>query len=176
MILSYSASFVKRAILKLASIASFSVLLTSVSFAQPSKPDNSNIGQRLDKLARTMNLDSFDKAIANGNQSAFSALPAKGYKNGFAEVLNKYQLIVIPRHSFTKCDEQMKVAGRTGEPGCVVSLKLGRIRTDGAIEDLGIRTEWVKGLEDKQFLPNNSAWATHITNGTGVFDANVAKH
>lgn len=127
--------------------------------------------QRLDKLADEIHVDRFNSSIKSGNRTAFSALPAKGYKNGFEELLTKLNLYANPRHSFIQCDVDQKYTANGGrEPGCIVSLKLARKKPDGTFEDTGIRTEWAIGLGSKKFVPNNSAWADHVTNGDGSLE------
>lgn len=148
----------------------------AIALAAPAQDIGGTLEQRLNKLAASINLDKFERAIQSGDQGAFSELPARGYQNGFADVLKKYNLIVNPRHSFTQCSGHQKAAvGGGSAPGCVVSLKLARKSRDGSLQDTGIRTEWAKGFDDKVFVPNNSVWATHVTTGNGLFENSVSQ-
>lgn len=159
---------------KLAVLACLAV--QAIGLAATAQDTGGSVSQRLDKLAASINLDKFERAIQSGDRGAFSELPARGYQNGFADVLKKYNLIVNPRHSFTQCSGHQKaVVGGGYAPGCVVSLKLSRKSRDGPLQDTGIRTEWAKGFDDKVFVPNNSAWATHVTTGNGLFENSMSQ-
>jgi len=128
---------------------------------------------KLERLARSVNIDGFDNAIRTGSQKIYAALPAKGYRNGFAGVLARHQLVVNPDYSFTECSYDARVYSKTKYgPGCRVSLKLARRAANGALRDIGIRVEWARDLSEKMFVPNNSIWASHLATGNGVFEAN----
>jgi hypothetical protein len=63
-----------------------------------------------------------------------------------------------------------KILGKTGFPGCVVSLKLARKLPNGNFRDIGIRIEYAIAPGAKLFEPNNSVYAQHAVTGNGLLD------
>ena len=122
------------------------LLISSTAFA----------GESLSSLERRVGLESIDDGIKSGNRNVLFTLPAKGYKNGLAGVLNRFDVYPNPAYSFTSCGTTDKVGKNGPEPGCVVSIKLDRKSSGGMYRDIGIRIEYAIGPGETKFVPKET--------------------
>ncbi|WP_339425096.1 hypothetical protein [Pseudomonas proteolytica] len=127
--------------------------------------------ESLGTLKTRMRIDVMDAGIQVGNPESLSGLPAKGYKDGLAGFLRQFRLYPNPRYSFTECGGGMISVPGGAESGCIVSIRLARKNTDGSFKDVGIRIEYGVKLGGKKFLANNSAYAQHAIDGSGMLEA-----
>lgn len=118
-----------------------------------------------------MKINVMSDAIKRGDPTAFSSLPAKGYKNGFADFMRDFKLYPNPAYSFTQCGDEMLWRNAQAMPGCIVSIKLANKNANGTFTDRGIRVEYGIAPGSKQFLPNNSVYAEHAVRGDGFLQA-----
>jgi hypothetical protein len=124
-------------------------------------------------LERRVGIESIDDGLKNGNRNVLNVLPAKGYKNGLAGVLNRFDVYPNPAYSFTSCGTTDKVGKNGPSPGCVVSIKLARKSSAGVYRDIGIRIEYAIAPGEAKFAPNNSAYAEHVVRGNGVLEDQI---
>ena len=87
----------------------------------------------------------------------------------------KYNVYPNPEYSFTSCGDMDKIMGKTGFPGCVVSLKLARKLPNGNFRDIGIRIEYAIAPGGRAFEPNNSVYAIHAVTGNGMLDSQLSE-
>lgn len=126
--------------------------------------------ESLDGLQKRVKFSAMTAALQRGDNRAFSILPAKGYRNGLTGLMIKYGVYPNPEFSFTSCGDQDKYVGKSGTPGCLVSLKLARKLSNGSFQDIGIRIEYAIAPGGRTFEPNNSAYAQHAVSGDGWLD------
>lgn len=126
-------------------------------------------------LKKRVKFNEMTTALQQGDNRAFSILPARGYSNGLTGIMIRYDVYPNPEYSFTSCGAMDKIVGKAGFPGCVVSLKLARKLPNGNFYDIGIRIEYAIATDGKVFEPNNSVYAQHAVTGNGRLDSQLSR-
>lgn len=142
-------------------VISFVALLILATSAQ-----SQSLDENIDQLAERIHLSKIDAGLRKGDRNVLSVLPAKGYKNGLAGLMKKYDVYPNPEYSFAMCPAYLE----NGKEVCVISIKLATKTAGGQYQDHGFRIDYAIAPGSKQFAAGDSHYAKHLIAGDGFVE------
>lgn len=128
-------------------------------------------GESLETLKSRIKINIVNEGIMRGDPSLLTTIPVKGYKDGIAGFMRKFNLYPHPDNSFTECGGPILATGADGKTGCIISIKLASKNEDGSFRDRGVRLEYGVAVGTNVFRSNNSVYAEHAIKGDGFLEA-----